>query len=114
MVSVPLLASAEVLHYSLCTLADGKSIADVQTWVDDWRKVSSKAGIDYKVRILVGHAAPAEEMLPNFAIEGSSPTLTTHAKAWEWWNSDADAAKSLAQLLSVAACGSNSIFTTAE
>jgi hypothetical protein len=112
--SVPLSVSAEVMHYSLCTLNDGKTLADVQAWVNDWRPIAKSAGIDYEVRVLVGHAATADEMLPNFALEGSSPTLSTYAAAWEWWYSDDKAATSNAQLLSAAACGSNSIFTTTE
>ena len=89
-------------------------MADAQTWVKDWRAVAKKAGINYKVRLLVGHAAPADSMPPNFAIEGSSSTLSTYAKAWEWWYSDKEAAKSGAQLISVAACGSSMVFTSTE
>jgi hypothetical protein len=111
---VPLSVSAEVLHYSSCTLKDGKTLADAQAWVEDWRPLVKSAGIDYKVRLLTGHAAPADGMLPNFAIEGRSSTLSSHAAAWEWWYSDAKAAKSSAQIESVADCGANSIYLTTE
>jgi hypothetical protein len=121
---VPLSVSAEVLHYSSCTLKDGKTLADAQAWVEDWRPLVAwvedwrplvkSAGIDYKVRLLTGHAAPADGMLPNFAIEGRSSTLSSHAAAWEWWYSDAKAAKSSAQIESVADCGANSIYLTTE
>ena len=111
---VPLSVSAEVLHYSSCTLKDGKTLADAQGWVEDWRPIAKSAGQDYKIRLLTGHAAPADGMLPNFAIEGRSSTLSSYAAAWEWWYSDAKAAKSNMQLQSVADCGTNSIYVITE
>ena len=114
LVFVPLSVSAEVLHYSSCTLKDGKTLADAQRWVEDWRPMVKSAGKDYKIRLLTGHAAQADGMLPNFAIEGRSSTLSSHAAAWEWWYSEAKAAKSNAQLQSIADCGANSIYLTTE
>jgi len=114
LVFLPLSVSAEVLHYSSCTLKDGKTLADAQAWVDSWRPLVKSAGKDYKVRLLTGHAASADGMLPNFAIEGRSSTLSSHAAAWEWWYNDAKAAKSNAQLTSVADCGTSSIYLTTE
>jgi len=76
--------------------------------------MAKSAAIDYKIRLLVGHAAPADGMPPNFAIEGRSSTLSSHAAAWEWWYSDAQAAKSGAQIQSIADCGNNSIYVTTE
>lgn len=114
LVFVPLSVSAEVLHYSSCTLKDGKTLADAQGWVEDWRSLVKSAGKDYKIRLLTGHAAPADQMPPNFAIEGRSSTLSSHAAAWEWWYSDAKAAKSNAQITSIADCGASSIFVTTE
>jgi hypothetical protein len=40
-------------------------------------------------------------MLPNFAIEGRSSTLSSYAAAWEWWYSDPKAAKSSEQIQSI-------------
>ena len=114
LVFFPLSVSAEVLHYSSCTLKDGKTLADAQGWVNDWRPLVKSAGKDYKIRLLTGHVAPADGMLPNFAIEGSSSTLSSHAAAWEWWYSDAKAAKSNAQIQSIAECGDVSIYITTE
>ena len=114
LVFFPLSVSAEVLHYSLCTLKDGKTLADAQGWVEDWRPMVKSAGKDYKIRLLIGHAAQADGMPPNFFIEGRSSTLSSHAAAWEWWYSDAQAAKSNAQMESIADCGTNSIYTTTE
>ena len=111
---LPMAASADVLHYSICELNQGKTLQDVQKWVDDWRPIAKKAGIDYKIRILSGHAAPAEVMPPNFIIEGETATLTSYAKAWEWWHSDPKASKSNEQLISVAACGASQVYTTSE
>ena len=114
LVFVPLSVSAEVLHYSSCTLKDGKTLADAQVWVEDWRPLVKSAGKDYKIRLLLGHAAQADGMLPNFAIEGRSTTLSSYAAAWEWWYSDDKAAKSNAQLESIADCGASSIYVTTE
>jgi hypothetical protein len=107
-------ASAEVMHYSLCTLNDGKSLGDVQAWIDDWRKLAKQEKIEYELRLLVGHVGIKEQMPPNFYLEGSTPTLGTHAAAWQWWYNDEDAGKSFAQLQSIATCGTNTIFTTTE
>jgi hypothetical protein len=46
MALLPLSAFADVMHYSICELKQGKSLADVQQWVDDWRPMAKKAGID--------------------------------------------------------------------
>ena len=111
---LPLSAFADVMHYSICELKQGKSLADVQQWVDDWRPMAKKAGIDYSIRILVGHAAPAEVMPPNFIIAGTSTTLASYAKAWDWWNTDANARKSNAQMTAAAACGASQVYTSLE
>jgi hypothetical protein len=58
LVFFPLQAFAEVLHYSKCSTNDGKTIADVQTWVNDWRALAKKRSIQYHVRLLVPHADP--------------------------------------------------------
>jgi P2-related tail formation protein len=111
---LPLSVFADVMHYSICELKQGKSLADVQRWVDDWRPMAKKAGIDYSVRILIGHAAPAEVMPPNFIIAGTSTTLASYAKAWDWWYTDANAKKSNAQLIAVATCGASQVYTSLE
>ena len=105
-------ASAETMQYSLCTLNDGKSMADAQAWVEGWRKLAAAEDIDYSLRLLLPHASP--ESLGQFFIEGSSPTLSAHAAAWEWWYSDEDAAASNAQLTAAASCGSQSIYVTTD
>jgi hypothetical protein len=105
-------ASADAMQYSLCTLNDGKTMADAQAWLDGWRNLVKNDKIDYEIRLLVPHASP--EQIGQFFIEGSSPTLSAHATAFEWWYSDEDAAKSNAQLVSTAACGANSIYMTTD
>ena len=103
------------MHYSLCTLTGDATLQDVQGWVEDWREVRDKAGITYEVRLLVGHAAPGEEMPPNFYIEGSTPNLATYGEAWTWWYSGSDdSAASSEQLFSLAQCGNQVVFTTTE
>lgn len=106
-------ASAEVMHYSKCSVAEGKTIADVQAWVKDWSALKKKQGIDYRLRILLPHAdtnAGANE----FFLEGGSSTLQSYAAAWDWWYTDADAAKSNAQLIAAATCDSGAVYRSAD
>lgn len=112
LLAVPFFASAEVMQYSLCTLNDGKTIADAQAWVDDWRKLVDAEDIEYAVRLLQPHAST--EAVNQFFIEGSSPTLSSSAAAWEWWYSDEDALASAARLNEAATCGGNSFYITTD
>jgi sugar phosphate isomerase/epimerase len=105
--------SAEVMHYPRCKIADGKTIADAQAWVDSWRKLKDAAKIDYKVRILVPHA-DNDLGIGEFFLEGRSSTLASYAAAWTWWYSNADAAKSAAQLNAAAACDSGSVYRSTD
>ena len=109
---VSVTASADAMQYSLCTLNDGKTMANAQQWLTDWRDLAKKEDIDYTIRLLVPHAST--EQADQFFIEGSSPTLSSYAAAWEWWYSDDDAAESNEQLVGVAACGANSIYMTTD
>lgn len=109
---VPFSVSAEVMQYSLCTLNEGKTISDAQTWVSNWRKLVAAEKINYNLRLLQPHAST--EALNQFYIEGSSPTLTSTAAAWEWWYSDEDALNSAAELASAATCGGNSFYVTTD
>jgi hypothetical protein len=111
----PLSAYADIMHYSLCTLSGDSTIEDVQGWVEDWRKARDKAGVNYEARLLIGHAAPGEEMPPNFYIEGSSPNFADYGEAWTWWYSDdPGAVASSQQLFALATCGNQGVFTTVE
>ncbi|MCP5060236.1 MAG: hypothetical protein GY937_26345 [bacterium] len=106
-------ASAEVMHYSKCKIAEGKTIADAQAWVDDWRVLAKANGIDYRIRLLVPHAdndLGADE----FFLEGGSSTLQSHAAAWDWWYTSEDAAKSAAQLNAAASCDSGAIYRSTD
>ena len=107
-----MVASAEVVQFTPCTLNEGKTIADVQAWVSSWRMLVKQAGKQYTVRILVPHASP--ERSDQFYLEGTSPTLSSYAAAWEWWYADPNAAKSNTQLMNVAQCGAQSIYVTAD
>jgi len=79
---LPFSANAEVMQYTLCDLNEGKTMADAQAWVDAWRPLAKSSGKQYSLRLLVPHASP--DRLDQFFIEGSSPTLSTYAEAWEW------------------------------
>ncbi len=106
-------ASAEVMHYSRCKLMDGKSMDDVQAWVNDWRKLKTEKGIDYRVRILIPHA-DNDMGQGDFFIEGGSSTLQSYAAAWNWWYTDADAAKSAEQLNAAASCDSGVVYRSTD
>ena len=106
-------ASAEVMHYSKCKLGDGKTVDDVQAWVNDWRTLKTAKGIDYRVRILIPHAdndLGADE----FFIEGGSSTLQSYAAAWDWWYTNPDATQSNAQLNAAASCDSGAVYRSTD
>jgi len=113
LVCLPLRASAEVMHYSKCKTNEGKTIADVQTWVDDWRSLAKKKGIEYRVRLLLAHA-DSQLAANEFFIEGGSPTLQSYAKAWQWWYTDADAQASNTQLTAAATCDSGAVYRSTD
>jgi hypothetical protein len=113
LVLLPVQAFGEIMHYSKCKLADGKTIDDVQAWVNDWRVLKDAQGIDYRVRLLIPHAdndLGADE----FFIEGGSSTLESYAKAWNWWYTDSSAAKSVAQLNAAATCDSGAVYRSTD
>ena len=113
LVCAPLQASAEVMDYTKCKVNSGKTIADVQTWVTDWRALAKKKGVDYRLRILIPHADPqmhADELF----IEGGSSTLQSHAKAWDWWYTDAEAAASNKQLTAATTCDSGATYRSTD
>lgn len=113
LVCVPLQASAEVMHYSKCTLQDGKTIADVQAWVNAWRPLAKKHAVEYRVRLLLPHAD--NQLAPDqFFIEGGSPTLQSYAAAWQWWYTHADALASNAQLTAAASCDSGAVYRSTD
>jgi hypothetical protein len=112
LIVLPFSVNAEVMQYSLCDLNEGKTMADAQAWVEAWRPMAKSSGKQYQLRLLTPHAGP--ERLGQFFIEGSTPTLSTYAEAWEWWYSDSAAAKSNAQLVSVASCEANSIYISTD
>jgi hypothetical protein len=110
---LPLQASAEVMHYSKCKTNDGKTIADVQAWLNDWRGLVKKKGIEYRVRLLVPHA-DGQLAANEFFIEGGSPTLQSYAAAWQWWYTDAEAQASNTQLTAAATCDSGAVYRSTD
>jgi hypothetical protein len=110
---LPLQASAEVMHYSKCKMNSGKTIADVQAWLKDWRVLAKKKGIEYRVRILVPHA-DGQLAADEFFIEGGSPTLQSYAKAWDWWYTDSDALASNKQLSAATTCQSGAVYRSTD
>ena len=113
LVLLPVQAFGEVMHYTKCKLNDGKTIADVQAWVDAWRVLKKNEGIDYRVRLLVPHA-DNDLGSDEFFIEGGSSNLESYAKAWTWWYSDPDAAKSNDQLTAAADCDSGAVYRSTD
>lgn len=110
---LPLPMSAEVMHYSKCSINDGKTIADTQAWVKSWRALAKKEGVEYRIRLLVPHA-DGQLAANEFFIEGGSPTLASYAKAWEWWYTDSDAAASNQQLIAAATCDSGAVYRSTD
>ena len=106
-------ASAEVMHYSRCKLAEGKTTDDVQAWVNDWRALKTEKGLDYQLRILIPHA-DSDLGADEFFLEGGSSTLQSYAAAWDWWYTDAAAAKSANQLNAAATCNSGAVYRSTD
>jgi hypothetical protein len=113
LVFLPLQVSAEVMHYSKCKTNDGKTIADVQSWLTDWRALAKKNAIEYRVRLLLPHA-DSQLAANEFFIEGGSPTLQSYAKAWQWWYTDAQAQASNQQLTAAATCDSGAVYRSTD
>ena len=106
----PLSASADVLDYSKCTVNPGKTMADVEAAFTAWRTVSKDAGFgDYKIRLLIPHA-DTDTQQTTFWLEGSSPNFERYGKAYEWWYTNPDAAKSNASLQQAFSCESQVVF----
>jgi glutathione S-transferase len=112
-VCLPLQASAEVMHYSKCKLNAGKTIADVQTWLNDWRSLVKKEKIEYRVRLLLPHA-DSQLGADQFFIEGGSPTLASYAAAWQWWYTNPNAEASNKQLTAAATCDSGAVYRSTD
>ncbi len=109
---IPTEASAEVLIYSTCTLNEGKTLADVDAVFRDWRTLSETEGFgDYKIRILVPHAA-SNAAQTTFVLEGSAPDFERYGAAFGWWYSDPDAAASNAAMNQVFSCSTQEVWHT--
>jgi hypothetical protein len=106
-------ASAEIMHYSKCKLAQGKTIDDAQAWVNDWRPLAKEKGIDYRIRLLIPHADNDLEA-DEFFLEGGSATLQSYAAAWDWWYTSAEASKSADQLNAAATCNSGAVYRSSD
>ena len=112
---VSITASADVMQFSLCTFKDGKSMDDAQAWVVDWRKIIETVGKQYEVKLFNPNAG-SHKIHPGrqFALVGSTPTLTTYGDGWDWWYSAKEAMKSRENLASIASCGANSIWVSTD
>lgn len=113
LICFPLQAFAEVMHYSKCKTNQGKTIADVEAWMKDWRTLAKKEGIQYHVRILVPHA-DSQMKADEFFIESGSATLESYAKAWQWWYTDAEALASNKQLMGASTCDSGAVYRSTD
>ena len=109
---LPLPASAEVILRSKCSLNPGKTSASVEAVFVEWRKLFEEEGFgDYRVRLLIPHAAP-EARAGVFWIEGSSPNIERYGKAWHWWYTSPVAAAANASMMEVFTCDSTEVFRT--
>ena len=109
---LPLPASAEVILRSKCKLKSGKTFSSVEAVFVEWRKLFIEEGFgDYRVRLLIPHAAP-DARAGAFWIEGSSPNFERYGKAWEWWYTSPVAAAAGASMAEVFRCESTEVFRT--
>ena len=109
---LPLPASAEVILRSKCSLNPGKTLASVESVFVEWRKLFEEEGFgDYRVRLLIPHAAP-DSRGTTFWIEGSSPDFERYGKAWQWWYTSPVAASAGASMAEVFTCESSEVFRT--
>ena len=109
---LPLPASADVILRSKCNLNPGKTFASVEAVFVEWRKLFTEEGFgDYRVRLLIPHAAP-DARAGTFWIEGSSPDFERYGKAWKWWYTSPVAAAAGASMAEVFACESTEVFRT--
>jgi hypothetical protein len=113
--AVPMFAAADTITYSKCALNDGKTLTDIDKVFKSWRVAADKDGYkdykDYKLRILIPHAA-SDTAAGTFWLEGSAPSFARSGAAFDWWYSDSDAAASLAAMNSVFTCESSETFRT--
>jgi hypothetical protein len=110
---LPLQASADVIQYNKCKVNAGKSFADVRAWLNDWRGLVKKEGIDYRIRLLQPHA-DSTVAITDFFLEGTTPTFESYGKAYTWWYGAPAAEASNAQLTAAATCDAGSVYRTAE
>ena len=109
---LPLPASAGVILRSKCSLNPGKTLASVETVFVEWRKLFEEEGFgDYRVRLLIPHAAP-DSRGTTFWVEGSSPNFERYGKAWQWWYTSPVAAAAGASMAEVFKCESTEVFRT--
>ena len=107
---LPLPASAEVVLLSKCSLNPGKTLASVEAVFVEWRKLFEEEGFgDYRVRLLIPHAAP-DSRGTTFWIEGSSPDFERYGKLWNWWYSSPVAAAAGASMAEVFECENTEVF----
>ena len=112
---IPITASAEVFQFSICTYKDGKSIGDVQTWLEDWRKLVKQEGKQYELKLLTANAGSYKIKPGNqFALLGQTPTLTTYGDGWDFWYGAKAAEQSRTTLQSLASCSANSIWVSTD
>jgi len=110
---LPLQAFGDVIQYNRCKVNEGKTLADVRAWLNDWRALVKKEGIDYRIRLLQPHSDTAIP-LTDFFIEGTTPTFESYGKAYQWWYDAPAAQGSNTQLTSAATCDSGSVYRTTD
>jgi len=99
----------EVVNYSQCELKEGKTLADVSTFFDEWKVTKTKAGIDFSVRILTPHAAKKFNAR-TFLLVGNSSNFKSYGEAYEWWYTDKEAMVLIEKFNEIGTCTSGSIY----
>jgi hypothetical protein len=109
--ALPAGSDATTREFLKCKLNDGKTLADLEQVIGEWRALVDKAGYsDYKVEIL--SPVHADDInIGVFYWMGTTPDYARLGAGYNWWITDADAAKMADKLNAVYTCESRASTT---
>jgi hypothetical protein len=110
---LPAAAGAVTYDFLKCKRVAGKTMTDVEQVVTEWRALVDKAGYsDYKVAVLLPvHAEDISQGV--FWWMGTAPDYARLGAAYNWWLTNADAAKMGDKFGTVFTCTNRSTATVA-
>lgn len=97
-------ATATIREFLRCQLNEGKSLADLEKAMDEWRALATKAGYaDYVAEILV--PVHASDVAPGrFYWMGTVPSYERLGAGYNWWLTNPDAIEMADKLNRVYTC----------